>query len=896
MLWADLLARLLRVPERTRNEAKAAAAIHDPLPNSDPTKTAAFLERRSTKFRAGLTPTREESTQRVFNAIHTQWHIWGSEPLEEPSTHNRLNWILCLANYLASTKDLYLSADAKSRPILKELLERPFPNPHNTYFPILDEDAALCRELEGLTGVKKFSALDRKEKRVLAVAYSLLPLFILNQGEAKNREQVLLNDKRAELKAALMETLRVFKSERAPRQISVPALANLICRSRETRIYTYDDVQDDLTRKVEPRAKTWVTPQRRDAEFPAFARDLQQVMLNEFSGEFMPEVEQGFRARINKGRRSEIGPIWEKVILWMVKKAKSLKAEDLYHTFWESLNTHGQKTRFVALLESASQNNFEILTIRTLEETLQAAGIQPDKIEQVLQNLSSSPVAGREKSLKDVKTVLYNYGIKKRAIEDIIERLTALRPQDKYRNATEINAVLLEVLGTKSKPLRIVLRELFGNDLKETETLVQKINRVLREADIDFEQRRGIAGQVKKVLEQKTNKILAEMRELFREVSFPQRKTIREFRAAASVLYAETGKLERQEIRSYLQTRHGFSWRTTEELEIISLAKAAKEAKKIIVSGRRDLAGVLGTAMVVEALRQEGKEVSYLLTDKHCPVIEATSDALVINLEDPNIAFDLARAINPTPGLNRLDLATLQIFAAPSEMSTTEKERAFWGLQLLNTLNRNIGLDTLLEVKDLKRNLIDEEIVGFQIMPVLSAGCQQGEAEKVVELLLADNKITALARIEELMRLETEIVSANNHSAETNNEPLRPVAYLHPELVSLELAALISTVSGPFKANHETGSTNKPLFLFPKVELGNWVPVGKFRSHRALQAVRAGKAYPVFARRSNNPEVGRLLFENHGKEVDIVVEGGRYRRDGILIPNLQLVDFKGRYS
>jgi hypothetical protein len=628
-------------------------------------------------------------------------------------------------------------------------------------------------------------------------------------------------------------------------------------------------------------------------------------MFKEHAGEFLPEIEKEFRRLINMhlGEKQQLYPLWEKVVVWMVRKARTLDPARLYQFFWGALNSPGQRKRFMSLLERASYAEFEIRTIQMLERLLVHFHVPKRVIPAVALALTSHPALGKQRELKDVSVILHNSGLRSKEIKAVLYSLEALRPQDTLRYVCEVSDALLKVHISQKSILRI-MRQLAGNDLKEVETMGQKVSRVLQEAGVDCIKREGAERRVEAVLAQETNIIIQELEALFSGVEFPEGSgVIPEFEIVAAALHSRGEKA---------RPRHGYEWKKTADANVLERARMLKQTiqfgQPLTIRIIPDIKGVLGEAMVVEALRREA-EIHY--REQHHPqkdenlsdyaekarryAREKVTYAFGLDGFDGVHGFELARAIHPVAGLGGLDLSALQILSKEGKLTAEEKDRVFWGLQLLNNRMRNIGINVVIEAKDLSQREVDEGVAGFHILPVLEAGCLKGQPERVMELLLAENRVAALSQLEVLMKMETEIATDPSRSPEKPlpSDPLKLDGILDPALVSPGLEALIAATFGPFNPNNEQGTLeDRPVFLLQGMKYANWLCVGQYNSHRTLQL----GGFPAFWRRANTKNrwdnTGNFLFTNSGKNAAVAASVGSYRKGNKKITNLEIVDIK----
>lgn len=879
--WVELLARVLGVPEITKAEAFAAAILHDPFPIPVPKKSPGIKADKTAEIFSSRAKQTDESSQRVFNAIRNHPHIWGNTPLTK--ANNMVDWILFLANYLASSRDIYFTKDLgemDSADFLKDLLTRPFPDPYTAYAPL----------------VENYSCLSDEEKQVLAVTYALIPAFLLSAQEIRQPdwENQMLNEKTFAIKAMLLESLEIKRSGREEKELNPPVLANLITRNNDVHVFTYDSVRKMLegTQRIE---REWILPQ-------ASAVNIRE--LERLAGEFLPEIEKEFRRLLNSrlGEKYQLEPIWEEVIFWMIKKAKTLDPLKLYQQFFEALKSEGQRKRFIEILGKAAYSHFETRTIRMLEQLLTGFRVPPNMIPTVPLALTSHPALGKEKSLKNISATMHNHGLRTQEINRTMEYLIKLRPQNAFRYICEVNDALLKANVNRKTVINIV-EELVGHDLKEVETMGQKVDRVLEEAGIDCIKREGAMRRTDAALAQETAGIIQELANLFHETPFPDdEKDIPEFKVIASALAARNEKI---------RGKHGFEWKKVDDPSILERAHSLKDAIKhgapVVFWANPDLAGVLGLAIVIDALKQETE--IYFRRQNPLKANEKISDYEIrlkryaaehINYSfgeskwDSSQAFELARAISPRKGLDRLDLAALQILAKDGKLSLEERSKVFWGLQLLNNKTRNIGISTMLDAKDLNLRNVDEGIVGFHLLPIIEAGIQKGECDRIMKLLLADNRVDALTQLEILMKMETEIATdPTRPPRKISTAPIKIDGEIPLSLVSPGLVSLINAVFGPFNPNNEQGAMeDRPIFLIRNVKYDDWLSVGQYDSHRTMLL----GTRPAFWRRANTgsrwKETGQFLFDNQGMKVDVVASVGSYRKGEYSQTNLEILDIK----
>ncbi|MEE8638406.1 MAG: phospholipase D-like domain-containing protein, partial [Candidatus Margulisiibacteriota bacterium] len=882
--WGRALSKAQQLPDQTQNEIDAAAACHNIYclkGNNRAKLTADRLGYKLKDFIESQDEDAQESLERALESIRNCLHVWGGTPLDQNNSIN--DWDVATAKHLATQPNIFILeseslSPKKEQEIIGQLVERPFPDPRKIYLPLLESDKTLLSRLRQVTGRDSFFDLAPEDERILDTTYSLLCPFLLSVKDAaksdKEQERAILKKKKT-IKTVLMASLLVrygvqginrladkaqsIKMKLTPRtnRLLWPiCIANWIAEQKNMRVFSHGDVRRALE-KIETKEREWVKKEHDPSELRRFSLDLQEVVFDELSHEFVPEVEEQLRSLISsRYKRYKIKfeqPIASEVVKWMIRKAGTLQAERIYEFFLDPLKTKKARRQFIEALRSANEDGFDVkvmqelelelimiglgekprktaneistalhnagltgtiidniledlrkfkaesITIREIYDLLMKQQIPLKTIKVIIRSFSTQDISeiladlarghGKElrKTAKEISTVLHNTGIREAIIENILEDVYKLG--EKRITIQKINDLLVKHK-IPLKTIKIIYRSLLEIDPRRAENPIPKLDRILMESEIDEEQRKGMAAAFKEIIRREAERRINNLSEQSgSSPKLPPGRILPEFNALGKALF-DMGKTNINETLAWFRSTRDLSFRDYPKEAMIPAIKIVnqtiKRGERILVYGDARLNGALSVALLVETLRDLGmpKELigyhipdmsfglttqeiqqkyeegyqTIISTDADIKSGEAIAEAkklgmkVIIIDEQP---YKFARALLddariPKGGLF-LDLATLGALTKVGPLTQKDRNIVHWGLRVLNSLNRNIGLDTLIEIRGIKEKPMDGLGVRSQLIPTLEIG-----GEEVVKLLLAEDKTEALVQVEKLMSLEKE--------------------------------------------------------------------------------------------------------------------------------------------
>ncbi|HZG73958.1 MAG TPA: single-stranded-DNA-specific exonuclease RecJ, partial [Chondromyces sp.] len=191
-----------------------------------------------------------------------------------------------------------------------------------------------------------------------------------------------------------------------------------------------------------------------------------------------------------------------------------------------------------------------------------------------------------------------------------------------------------------------------------------------------------------------------------------------------------------------------------------------------------------GIAALKEAALAKELELDLIITDHHEPGPELPEALAIIHPKHPHgsypfpylagvgVAFKLAHALLGEVPEHLLDLTAIGTIADLVPLKGENRSIAKAGLRKLKQSSRP-GIDALCQLTSTKKADINEETVGFMIAPRINAAGRLADADPAVELLMTNDRETAVMLAKEIDAMNKERQAIVNEITEEAIEMVR---------------------------------------------------------------------------------------------------------------------------